>query len=159
MDNGAGGGILENIGLLIPIIVIIVLGILMRRRGGAKTNLEVAIGLLSDIKHNQKITDSLSSTWQVKKKFKTGNWSRNKDKIDFLDEQLQHEIVDAFSLAEDYNQRIDEAKRQKSTSYLMGIQADKMGDSLTKSREGLEVWVRENFQTELFQRRRRGLFG
>lgn len=158
MDNGAASSFWENFGLLIPIIIIIIFGILMRRRRGAKTHLEVAIGLLSEINHNLKVTDAYSANWRVKKRFKTGNWNRNKDKIDFLDEQLQMNMSSAFDLAEDFNQRIDDAKQHKSTSYLAGIPVDKMIEPLTKSKQGLTEWIQANFQTEMFQRRRRGLF-
>jgi len=158
VDNGDTGGFLDSLKFLIPIVIIFILGILMKRRQAGKSNIEVAIGLLSDTKHNLKITDSLSSTWEVKKKFKTGNWNKNQGKIDFLDERLQDDIYTAFSLAEDYNERIVAARQHKSTSYLMGIQADKLGSALTASRDGLEEWVRENFQSQTTQRRR-GLFG
>ena len=159
MENGADGSFWQNFGLLIPIIIIIIFGVLKKRRGGGKTRLEVAVGLLSETNHNLKIMDAFSSNWRVQKKFKTGNWNRNQDKIDFLDQELQNNLADAFDLAEDFNERIAEAKQHKSTSYLAGIQADKLREPLTKSKEGLTEWVQANFQTEMSQRRRRGLFG
>jgi len=159
LENGAAGSFWENFALLIPIIIIIIFGILMKRRRGGGTRLEVAVGLLSEVNHNLKVTDAFSSEWRTKKKFKTGNWNRNQDKIDFLDQELQNNLSDAFDLAEDFNQRIDEAKRHKSSSYLAGIQVDKMREPLTKSKQGLTEWVQANFQTEVSQRRRRGLFG
>ena len=158
MDNGAAGSFWENFALLIPIIIIIIFGILMRRRRGGRTRLEVAIGLLSEINHNMKITEAYSSDWQTKKKFKTGNWNRNQDKIDFLDQDLQNNLSNAFGLAEEFNQRIDEAKQHKSASYLAGIQPVKMTEPLTRSKQGLTEWIQANFQTEMSQRRR-GLFG
>ena len=158
-ENGASGGFWETYGIFIPVVIFLIISIVMKRKRGAKTNLEVAIGLLSDIKHNLKITDTLSSTWKTFKKFKTGNWQRNGEKIEFLDVELQDHIIDAFEMAEEYNERIVSAKKNKSTSYLMGIQTDKLADALNQAREGLEVWVRENFQTEMFKGRKRGLFG
>ena len=62
-------------------------------------------------------------------------------------------------MAEEYNERIVSAKKNNSTSYLMGIQTDKLAYELNKAKEGLEVWVRDNFQTEVFKGRKRGLFG
>jgi len=159
VDNGAASGFWENFGLLIPIIVIIIFGILMRRRRGGSSHLEVAVGLLSEINHNLKVMDTISSDWRVKKRFKTDNWSRNQDKIDFLDQELQNNLSNAFGLAEDFNQMIVDAKQHKSSSYLASIQPDKLREPLTKSKDGLTEWVQANFQTELFQRKRRGLFG
>lgn len=159
MENGSGGDWLQNLQLIIPIAIIIIFGIVMRRRQGGRTKLEVAGGLLRDVKYNLKMTDTLSSTWQTPKRLKTDNWSRNKDKIEFLEQSVQDELNNAFNIAEDYNQRITAAKQHKSTSYLMGIEPGKLSNSLAKSQEGLETWIRENYQTEISQRPRRGLFG
>ena len=96
MENGTDGSFWQNFGLLIPIIIIIIFGVLKRRRGGGKTHLEVAVSLLSETNHNLKIMDAFSSNWRITKRFKTGNWNRNQDKIDFLDEELQDNLSDAF---------------------------------------------------------------
>ena len=62
MDNGAAGSFWENFGLLIPIIAIVIFSFLRRRRGGgAKTNLEVTVGLLADTKHNLKTIETIAS--------------------------------------------------------------------------------------------------
>ncbi len=158
MDNGTAGSFWESFGFLIPIIIIMLFSIFLRRRQGGRTHLEVIAGLLSDVNHNLNITDTFSSDWQIKKKFKTGNWNRNKGKIDFLDQQLRNDLSNAFSLAEDFNQRIVDAKVHKSTSYLAGIQVDKLREPLTRSSEGLTEWLQANLQAETPQRRR-GLFG
>ena len=158
MDNGTAGSFWESFGFLIPIIIFMLFSIFLKRRRGGGTHLEVVAGLLSDINHNLKITDTFSSDWQIKKKFKTGNWNSNKDKVDFLDQQLRNNLSSAFSLAEDFNQRIVDAKVHKSTSYLAGIQVDKLREPFARSREGLTEWLQANLQTEMPQRRR-GLFG
>lgn len=161
MDNGGAGGLLDNLQLIIPLVLIVVFGIFMRRRkkgaGGSKT--DVAFSLLSAVKNNQKLVESLSMNWQAKKKFSTSVWKVNENKIDFLGGRLQGELSTAFTLAEDCNDRIEKSKQYKSTSYMMGIPTDKLASSLAASKEGLEIWLRQNMQTEPPQRRRGGLFG
>lgn len=158
MDNGGAGSFWENFGILIPVIIIMLFSIFFKRRRGGKTHLEMVASLLSEINHNLEITDTFSSNWQIKKKLKTDNWNRNKDKIDFLDQELQNNLSNAFSLAEDFNQRIADAKRYKSTSYLAGIQADRLIEPFAKSKDRLDEWLQANYQAELSQRGR-GLFG
>ena len=152
MDNGAASSFWESYGILIPTIIFILLSIFLRRRRGRKTNLEVVFGFLSDIKQNLKIVDTFSSNWQIKRSFKTGSWNKNRGKIDFLNQELQNHLSHAFNLAEDFNQRIVDAKQYKSTSYLAGIEVDKLIGPLTMSKEGLDEWLQTNSQTELLQR-------
>jgi len=154
VDNGGAGSFWENFGILIPVIIIMLFSIFFKRRRGGKTHLEMVASLLSEINHNLEITDTFSSNWQMKGKLKTDNWNRNKDKIDFLDQELQNNLSNAFSLAEDFNQRIADAKLYKSTSYLAGIQADKLIKPLAKSKDGLDEWLQANYQAELSQRGR-----
>ena len=157
-ENGTGGGLMQNLQLLIPLIIILVLGIQMRRLRGARSNLEVAVGLVSDVKYNLKVLNAFSASRPSFKKLKTGNWKKNNAKIVFLDQELQNSLTSAFTSALDYNDRLAQAKQQKSTSYMLGVDTAKLVEALTKSQEGLTVWIRENYQTEMV-RRRRGLFG
>jgi hypothetical protein len=156
MDNGGAGGFWENFGILLPIIILILLSTLFRRRqkGGGGTQQDIAFSLLSEVEQNLKIADSYSADWQIRKKFQTVIWNRNQDKIDFLDQGLRNNLRRAFSLAEEYNQRIDESKRYKSTSYMAAIETDKLIEPLTKSKEGLTEWLQANLHAEMPQQRR-----
>ena len=145
-------------GPIIIIVLVIALGIYMRRRQG-KGRLDIAVALLSDVAKNIKIADAHSANQNSLKKFKTGSWRKYNEKADFLDVELQKNLATTFELAEDFNRRIDEAKRQKTSAYLAGISADKIKDPLAKSKQGLAAWFQANFQTEMAQRRRGGLFG
>jgi hypothetical protein len=145
-------------GPIIIIVLVIALGIYMRRRKG-KGRLDIALALLSDVARNIKTADAHSANQRSLKKFKTGSWRKYKEKADFLDVELQKNLATSFDMAEDFNRRIDEAKRQKTSAYLAGISADKIKDPLAKGKQGLAEWVQANFQTEMAQRRRGGLFG
>ncbi|GAJ17764.1 unnamed protein product, partial [marine sediment metagenome] len=85
---------------------------------------EIVTSLLSEIALNQQIMEAFLQNWQARK-FKTGSWQRNKDKLGFLDQELRNTLERAFSLAEEFNRDIDSARKYKSSSYLAGISADK----------------------------------
>ena len=147
----------SNWSIIIILVAIIALALLLRRRRGGGSNLEIAMSLIGDVRHNLTVLSKFSSTSPTFKKLKTGNWKRSKERMDFLDEQLRNHINSAFTLSQEFNDRLDAARLNKSTSYLMGVSTDKLKDSLDMSRQGLGLWIKENYQKEMFSRRR-GLF-
>jgi LPXTG-motif cell wall-anchored protein len=156
--NGTTGNTTQNNWTIIVVLVaIIALAILLRRRRGGGSNLEMAMNLIGDVRHNLTVLSKFSATTPTFKKLKTGNWKRTMERITFLDEQLRNHINDAFKLSQEFNDRLNAAKLNKSTSYLMGVPTDKLKEALDKSREGLGAWIKENYQKEMFSRRR-GLF-
>ena len=140
------GDIGQNFLPLVLLVVFLVTSIfLKKRRGGAveRTPLEVVSNMLSEIIYNQQLMEAFLVNWQVRK-FKTGSWNRNKNKLDFLDHQLQITLSDAFGTAEDFNQQIDAAKKHKTASYLANINVEKLRVPLAKCKQGLEEWLQTN---------------
>jgi len=150
--------ILETIIPLIAIVLFMVVNIFLKRRTTEKTELGKVAVLLSEINQNLKIIDAFSFTLGVKK-FKTGSWTRNQDKLDFLDERLRTNLARAFGMAEEFNQNIDAAKKHKSSSYLASIEADKLKEALTKSQQELGDWFNKNKESKELLPKKRRLFG
>ena len=145
--------------ILIPIIILIVLSFVMKRRRPAeRTDPEIAGTLFLDVNENLKLAESFSFQRRPKK-FRTGSWQRNSEKVDFLPRTLQDALSTAFTLAEDFNQQIDAAKKYKSTIYLSGVDVRKLEGPLTKSKEGLEEWLKANIQQTGPEAGRRGCMG
>ena len=145
--------------IIIPIIILIVLSFVMRRRRPAeKTDTEIAGSLFLDANENLKLAESFSFQRRPKK-FRTGSWQRNSEKVDFLDASLRSSLADAFGLAEDFNQEIEAAKKYKSTIYLSGVDVHKLEEPLTKSKQGLEEWLKANIQQTGPEAGRRGCMG
>ena len=131
---------------LIPLIIIIVLSFVMRRRRPAeKTPQDIASSLLMDVVANQRALEKFE-TQKRPKKLKLGSWQRNSEKIDFLEPSLRSTLAEAFRQIEDFNLRVESAKMYKSTSYLFGVNIERLDGPLTKSREGLEEWLRANIE-------------
>ena len=128
---------------LIPVAIFIVFNVLMRKQQEQKRRLGVVKSLLAEIEHNQKLLEAFLLQWQYKK-FKTGHWQRNKDKLDYIDQGLRTTLADTYGIAEGFNKEIETAKKQKSTSYLAGIKMDRLREPLAKSRQGLEEWYALN---------------
>ena len=131
---------------LIPLIVIVVLSFVTRRHKPVeKTPQEIASSLLMDVMANQKALDRFD-TQKRPKKLKLGSWERNSEKLDFLEPPLRETLTNTFRQVEDFNLRINSAKMYKSTSYLFGVNIDRMQEPLSKSREGLESWIKEHME-------------
>ena len=155
MDFGEG----SQWTILIPIIVIIVLSFVMRRRKPAeKTEVDIVGSLFIDVSENLKLVEKFSFRGRPKK-FQTGSWQRNSEKLDFLDSSLRSALDDAFGMAEDFNKEIEAAKKYKSTSYLSAISVDKLNAPLVKSKDGLEEWLKANMEKMGPGAGRRGCLG
>ena len=153
-----GEGMPGNIILIIVIFLFMLGSIFLKKRTTEKTEPGKIFTLLAEINQNLKIIDAFSFTLGVKK-FKTDSWQRNRAGLDFLDERLQATLANAFGMAEEFNQRIDEAKKHKSSSYLASIQVDKLREPLAKSKQELEEWFQENKDEKEPLPKKRGLFG
>jgi hypothetical protein len=129
----------EILAYLVPVAVFIVFNIFLRKQQEQKRRLEVVRRLIAEIEKNQKLMEAFLLQWQYKK-FKTGHWQRNKDKLDYIEPGLRTRLADTYKIVEGFNKEIETAKKQKSTSYLAAIKVDRLEDPLAESRRGLEEW-------------------
>jgi len=151
-------GTAMNVIMVILIIILLVANIYFRRRKEEKTPLGKVIRILYEVGHNQRTIESFEFH-RGRKKFKTGGWRRNKNKIDFLPSELQAALAKAFEMAEEFNERINAAKKFGSDSYMVGIDTEKLKEPFAKSDEKLREWLQENSQNPEYAPKRRGLLG
>jgi len=128
---------------VVPVIILILVNVFFRKQQEQKRRQQVVRSLLSEIDHNQKLMEAFLFQWQAKK-FKTGAWKRNRDKMDDIDQDLHTTLASTYEIAEEFNREIEAAKKYKSASYLTGIQVDRLREPLAKSRQGLEEWLQLN---------------
>jgi len=144
MDFG-GIDIMENLPIILIAVAIIVVQFFLRRRvKPEKTPREIVLSLLGDVGRNLGMVESFSSQSRMSK-FMVASWQRNKNRVDFLDQDLQGALSDSFIMADDLNRQIDAARTQKSSIYVATIDVSKLRNPLTKSKEGLEHWLENNF--------------
>lgn len=150
-----------TVNVLMGILVVIVLAvnIYVKSRRTSKTPLGIVTGILSAVRHNESLVENFGFQRNVGK-FKTIVWKKNKDKIDFLPEDLRRTLTQVFEMSEEINGRIDAAIKFKSDSYLAGIDVSKLKGPIAKSKEPLQEWLQANMNNPEYQpKRRRGLFG
>jgi len=148
----------QNLALIAVVIIILIASIFLKKRKGESAPMLIAMGLLREVDKNQKLMEAFLFHWKAKK-FKTETWKNNEEKLDFLDEELQIALSDAFEMAEEFNEQIEAATKHKTSSYLAAIQVDRLREPLAESRQRLEEWIQENWgKTELYPKRR-GFFG
>ena len=152
------GGTSINILFVILIGFFLVLNIYIKKRRTDKTSLGMVVGIFTDVNKNLQKIENFGFHWQVGK-FKADSWSRGKDKIDFLPLELRQKLSRVFDMVEDMNRRIEAAKKYKSDSYMAGVDAGKLKEPLTESKQQLQEWLQENMQNPEYAPKRRGLFG
>lgn len=133
--------IADKLPIIVTIVILILVQFFMRRgRKPEVAQRDVVQSLLSEVRLNLAIIEIFTFDMKTKK-FEVTSWRRNKDKLGFLDQQVQTALADAFTLIEDFNQQIDAARRSRSSSYLGSIDVKKLQKPLNRSREGLEAWL------------------
>lgn len=158
MDFGNLDELGKNLTVIIPLVLLIVFQIFARKRRTERTTAEIVSSLLGEVNQNQQLMEAFLLRWQFKK-FKTASWQRNKNRLDFLSQSAQTALTDAFNQAEDFNRQIDNARKNKSASYLANVNVEKMREPLARSRQRLEEWLQLNATQSGLPRRKQGLFG
>ena len=147
-----------NILLGIVIAAVLVGNIYFKRRKMEKSPVGKVTFILIDMDSNYKLAENFSFQKGVRK-FKTGSWERNKNKLDFLPMELRDAVAQAFEMSADVNERINAARNYGSNSYLAGIDVGKLKGPIDKGRQDLRVWLQENMDNpEYAPPKRRGLF-
>ncbi len=133
------------VGLFMPIIFFLVFYVLFRKRTEQVRRVRVLMILVSEIEHNQKLMESFTVRSRIKK-YITGNWDRNQDEIKYImeDKGLYSTLVYAYEIIKEFNREIDKAKKNKSTSYLVGIKVERLREPLERSKQGLKEWLELN---------------
>jgi hypothetical protein len=135
------GTIQENLPFIIGAAALLAVQLFLRKKAGPAANQQQVVqNLLSEIQLDLKIAENFSYAAPARKYMIT-TWKMNKERLEFLDKDVQATLNDAFVIAEDYNKQIDSAKRFKSTSYIVGIDTKKLRSFLTTSQQGLEKWM------------------
>jgi len=117
------------------------------------------MGILSDVSDNIKIMESRIANPQLKTKFELANWRRFKDKVGFLDDEVITSLDEAFALAGEFNAGTNSIRNNKTLAAVQDMQLDKLKEPLSKSKAGLSDWLRANYQTEMQNSKKRGIFG
>ena len=148
-----------SIALLALLVIMVVANVFLKGRKMEKSPVGKMMVIYMELNSNKRTLESFGATRHYKK-FKTGAWKRNRDKLDFLPYELQTSLADAFDMAEDYNQRIVAASKFGSQSYMAGIDVEKMRKPFEQTVQEIYAWIQENMDDpELAPKKKRGMFG
>jgi hypothetical protein len=147
-----------NIIVWVLLVGVLVLNIFIKIRRSIKAPLGRVALILAALNRNEKLVDNFGFH-QGADKLKTGAWTKNKDKVDFLPQELRMTLSHAFEMSEEVNDRINTARKFKSDSYMAGIDVSKLKEPIAKSKQQLQEWIQDNMQNPEYQpKRRRSIF-
>jgi hypothetical protein len=144
--------------VLIIIIVLLVLWTFSRRRKPRSSKLDTAIAVLSDINYNLKILEIRTADKTSKKNFKVMNWRFYRDRVEFLQPEVVTTINESFTIAEEFKNKIDIAKKNNTLESL-DIQLERLKEPLTQGKKGLVAWLKDNVNAEMQSNTRRNWLG
>ena len=125
--------ILIGVALFLMLGLSVVLQILRTQRAP----LGRVAGILSNVIKNEKFVENFSFHRSMGK-LKAGAWKKNKDKINFLPQDMRTALSKLFEMVEEANERIAAAIKYKSDSYMAGIDISKLREPLARSKEQLQ---------------------
>ncbi len=149
----------ENWWIILIIIAILLVWTFFRRKSSATPKLDTAIGIITDVNNNLRLVEVRQADPVSKKKFSDGNWRRNQDRVEFLDAAVVTALKDAFTMVEEFNSKIDVAKKNNTLSTLRDLPLEDLKGLLTTSKKGLAEWLKANMQSELQNTKRRTWLG
>jgi predicted nucleic acid-binding Zn-ribbon protein len=145
--------------IYIIVIAAMVIWSFMRRRKSGNTKVDAAVAVLANVNDNLRVLQERMNNWQSRKKFQTKSWQMYQDKLDSLDPALMSALNTAFVLADEFNARIDIARRNNMMATLQDMQLEKLQGPLMKSKEGLIEWLKTAYQNDSSMNQRRGCLG
>ena len=144
--------------LAVAIVIAMIANIYVKKRRNDKAPLGLVVGMLSDLNKNKRLSENFHFHYQSKR-FWTTKWLKNQAKINFLPREIHTSLTHAFDIAEGFNERIDEAKRYKSNTYMSAIEVDKLKEPVTKAQLELREWIQANMNNPDYHVKRKSFLG
>lgn len=135
------GSIAERLIFAAAIIGFLLLFSLIRRNP-QKARTEVVRGLLTETRLNIILVETFERQ-PKQRKFTVTGWQLHKKKIGFLDKQIQDDLNCVYTAVMDYNRRLNEAKKARSTERVK-IDIQSLREPLPRIQRGLEDWLLAN---------------
>jgi hypothetical protein len=114
------------------------------------------VGIAADLRYNRKLCEKISGGGGVAL-FKTGNWDKHRERIEFIPGELRDELAKLFETIGEVNSTIDASQTHGSSSYMGSIDIDKLLEMITPLQEQIKNWVYENMNNPEYLPKKRGL--
>ena len=141
------GNLSEVMPVVLVIIGLIAIQFFLRRKNTSPSSHQhVVHSILSDIRINLRLVQVLMDGEQIKR-FAINGWNTSRNNIEFLSQNLQSALTDAFNIVQDYNEQVATTKQFKTSNYVASIDTVKLKDQLEKCKSALEDWLMNNVGT------------
>jgi hypothetical protein len=141
------GNLSEFLPVALVIIGLIGIQLFLRRKDKSPSSHQhIVHAILSDIRINLRLVEVLMDGEQIKR-FAIDGWNTNRNNIEFLSQNLQSALADAFNIVQDYNEQVATTKQFKTSNYVASIDTVKLKDRLQRCKSALEDWLMNNVGT------------
>ncbi|UCC16506.1 MAG: hypothetical protein JSU58_09085 [Dehalococcoidales bacterium] len=141
------GDLSEVMPVILVIIGLVAIQLFLRRKGGSRSPHQYVVhAILSDIRINLRLVEILMDGEQIKR-FAINGWKTSRNNIEFLSQNIQSALTDAFDIAQDYNEQVSTTTQFKTSNYEASIDTVKLKDRLQKCKSALEDWLMNNVGT------------
>ena len=141
------GDLSEYMPVILVIVGLIVIQLFMRRKDRSPSSHQhIVHAILSDIRIDLRLVQILMDGEQIKR-FSINGWKTHRDNIEFLSQNLQSALTEAFDIVQDYNEQVASTTQFKATNYVASIDTIKLKDRLQKCKSALEEWLMNNVGT------------
>ena len=113
------------------------------------------VGIASDLRYNRKLCEKIDSGGDVAR-FKTGNWDKHSQRVDFIPEELRAELAKLFDAIREINSTIDASTMHGSKSYMGAMNIDTLLGMIIPCQEKIQQWVYENMNNPEYLPKKRG---
>ena len=113
------------------------------------------VGIAADLRYDRKLCEKIRGGGPVAR-FKTGNWDKHNQRVEFLPAGLRDELAKLFESIGEINATIDASRRHGSRSYMGSISIDKLLEMITPLQEQIQSWVYENMNNPEYLPKKRG---
>jgi hypothetical protein len=146
--------------LIFAVVIILLIWLYSRTRRKSRPDsnkTHSVISIISLIDENSKIYQKHLADKQSTKKFKTIEWGFYKDRLDYINPESVASLNTAFAKMAELNEKIEIALKTKDTAVLQNLSFDELQEPLSKGRQGMVLWLKDDINSQTFKRG--GMFG
>jgi hypothetical protein len=141
------------LGVLLFVMLLVSMGVQAWRT--RRSPMGRVVGIASDLRYNRKLCEKISGGGPVAR-FKTGNWDKNRERIEFIPGEVRDELAKLYETIGEVNATIDASQMHGSKSYMGSISIDKMLEMIMPLQEQIQNWVYENMNNPEYLPKKRG---
>ena len=139
----------------VALFLMFVLSMLIQGWRTRRSPMGRVVGIAADLRYNRKLCEKIDSGGNVAR-FKTGNWDKNRLKVEYIPEELRADLAKLFEAINEINGTVDASTMHGSKSYMGAMNIDTLLAMILPCQEKIQEWVYENMNNPEFLPKKRG---